>query len=247
MHPVAAAGFAIGRRASTSARGPLPADGGRRGSSSAAGSGPGRDRRRPRRRHGQADAPARADRRAGDRGRAAGGDAARSSRRSTPDAEALDGTAEALPLADGAVDASPCAQAFHWFDLDLALPEIAPGAAPRRAPRPRLEHAATSTTRSRGRSRSCSRRYRAPSPRSRRAAWRAAVEASPLFGPLERRSFAFEQLRDTSDDVVDRVASTSFVAALPPAEREELLVQVRGLATAPRRAVSVSATGPTCL
>ena len=34
-------------------------------------------------------------------------------------------SAEDIPLADRSVDAVIAAQAFHWFDLDLALPEIA--------------------------------------------------------------------------------------------------------------------------
>jgi ubiquinone/menaquinone biosynthesis C-methylase UbiE len=33
--------------------------------------------------------------------------------------------AEEIPLGDGSVDAVIAAQAFHWFDLDKALPEIA--------------------------------------------------------------------------------------------------------------------------
>ena len=33
--------------------------------------------------------------------------------------------AEDIPLGDGSVDAVVAAQAFHWFDLDRALPEIA--------------------------------------------------------------------------------------------------------------------------
>jgi ubiquinone/menaquinone biosynthesis C-methylase UbiE len=34
-------------------------------------------------------------------------------------------SAEEIPLTDGSVDAVIAAQAFHWFDLDRALPEIA--------------------------------------------------------------------------------------------------------------------------
>ena len=43
----------------------------------------------------------------------------------TPGVEALDGTAEAIPLADASVDAVTVAQAFHWFDPVRALAEIA--------------------------------------------------------------------------------------------------------------------------
>ena len=39
-------------------------------------------------------------------------------------AEVLDGTAEEIPLEDGSADAVTVASAFHWFDLDRALPEL---------------------------------------------------------------------------------------------------------------------------
>ena len=42
----------------------------------------------------------------------------------TPDVEALDGTAEAIPLPDGSVDVVTVAQAFHWFRFEEALAEI---------------------------------------------------------------------------------------------------------------------------
>src|SRR6185437_16604561 len=42
-----------------------------------------------------------------------------------PDVPAPAGTAEALPLPDGSVDAVLCGNAMHWFDLDRAGPEIA--------------------------------------------------------------------------------------------------------------------------
>lgn len=42
-----------------------------------------------------------------------------------PDAQALKGTAEEIPLADRSVDAVLVGQAMHWFDLGKAVPEMA--------------------------------------------------------------------------------------------------------------------------
>jgi SAM-dependent methyltransferase len=42
-----------------------------------------------------------------------------------PDAEVLDGVAENIPLDDQSVDTVTVAQAFHWFDFDVAMREIA--------------------------------------------------------------------------------------------------------------------------
>src|SRR5262249_54140245 len=41
-----------------------------------------------------------------------------------PGIELLAGSAEELPLADASVDVATAAQAFHWFDLERALPEL---------------------------------------------------------------------------------------------------------------------------
>jgi SAM-dependent methyltransferase len=45
--------------------------------------------------------------------------------RVVPGVEALPGSAERIPLDDASVDAVFAAQAFHWFDHDRAIPEIA--------------------------------------------------------------------------------------------------------------------------
>ena len=42
-----------------------------------------------------------------------------------PESEAIDGTAEQIPLGVDSVDAAFVAQAFHWFDNEAALTEVA--------------------------------------------------------------------------------------------------------------------------
>lgn len=46
-------------------------------------------------------------------------------RRALPSVRALAGSAEAIPLPDGSVDAVVAGNALHWFDMDVAGPEIA--------------------------------------------------------------------------------------------------------------------------
>ena len=77
-------------------------------------------RRRRRGRHRQVHAPARADGRVARGGRAGRGDAARDS----PACRRRAAAAEALPFADGSLDAITVAQAFHWFDAAGALAEF---------------------------------------------------------------------------------------------------------------------------
>jgi SAM-dependent methyltransferase len=142
-------------------------------------------------------------------------------------AEVLDGTAEAIPLPDGSADVVTVAQALHWFDQERALPEIyrvlRPGGSlvlvwnmrdlddsVQRGVEELLEP------------------IRFDVPGQIAGAWREPLARSELFGPPTVGAFTYEQ-QFTTDDLCDRVASTSFVAALPPVEREELLVRVRAL------------------
>lgn len=41
-----------------------------------------------------------------------------------PTVDAVSGSAEAIPLPDGSVDAVLVGQAFHWFDAERAIPEL---------------------------------------------------------------------------------------------------------------------------
>jgi ubiquinone/menaquinone biosynthesis C-methylase UbiE len=143
-------------------------------------------------------------------------------------ARALDGTAEAIPLAAASTDAVTVAQAFHWFDGGAALAEIhrvlRPGGTlalvwNRRLMDDPLNKAVEELVAP----------YRGHTPALRTGAWRAAFERSELFGPLELQAFPNEQSLD-ADGLVDRVASISFIARLDEAERAEVLRAARALA-----------------
>jgi SAM-dependent methyltransferase len=141
-----------------------------------------------------------------------------------PEIESHGGTAEAIPLADGAVDAVTVAQAFHWFATDEALTEIhrvlAAGGrlalvwnrrdltAPAHAELDRIFG-----------------RYEGDTPRHRDGTWRSVMEASTLFAPVASAELAFEQ-RHGLAGYVERAVSTSFIAALPDAERARVRAEV---------------------
>jgi len=143
-------------------------------------------------------------------------------RERVPEVSAKVATAEEIPANDRSVDVVVVAQAFHWFDHDVALPEIARILKPgghlalvwnffdQRIPWVRRlvnvvgEHSATSHSAS------------------------EALEGHELFEPVERTTFTFWQ--DVNrDTLVDIVASRSYVASLPEAEREAKLDAVRAL------------------
>ncbi|HVU77489.1 MAG TPA: class I SAM-dependent methyltransferase [Gaiellaceae bacterium] len=142
-------------------------------------------------------------------------------------AEAVEGTAEELPFADGSADVVTVAQAFHWFDLDRALPEL------HRVLRPggrlglvwNMRDLADPVQRG---VEDLLAPLRAFTPQQQLGAWREPLRRSPLFGDGEVRRFRYEQ-RFTADDLCARVASTSFVAAMPAVDRDALLARVRAL------------------
>jgi ubiquinone/menaquinone biosynthesis C-methylase UbiE len=144
-----------------------------------------------------------------------------------PGAEQMTGTAEALPLPADSADGITVAQAMHWFDHTRALPEF------RRVLRD--DGALALVWNSRDLDDPLQERLerlladgRSRVPAQLENAWRAPLEASPLFGPLEERRFRFEQ-HFTAEQLCDRVSSTSFVAAMEPERRAQLLERVREL------------------
>ncbi|HEX9765483.1 MAG TPA: methyltransferase domain-containing protein [Nitriliruptorales bacterium] len=146
-----------------------------------------------------------------------------------PEAEALDGTAETIPVASGSVDVVTVAQALHWFDVPAALAEIHRVLRPdgwlalvwnRRLLDEPIHQEVSAIFDP----------YRGATPsHHKHETWSPALQDSPLFEATHERSFANTQELDEGG-LVDRVLSTSFIAALPEDQRQGVEGAVRGLA-----------------
>lgn len=141
-----------------------------------------------------------------------------------PQIQVLNGTAEALPVADASVDVVTVGQAFHWFDGPAALREIrrvlVPGGA--------IGLIWNVMDRRVGwvqRVQEVIHRHRGPNPWYAGHAWRSAFTQDRGFAPLEHRAFTNAQLVEVAG-LVDRVASVSFIATLPDEERAEVITEV---------------------
>jgi SAM-dependent methyltransferase len=140
-----------------------------------------------------------------------------------PRATALAGSAEAIPLPEGTVDAVVCGQAYHWFDRQAALPEIARVLVPGGTFAPVWNL------------------------RDETVAWVAALSAiigsegadlarsdgvgdfGPWFGGTEHGVFE-HSAEITPDGLVDLVMSRSYYLTADDATRAQMVAAVRGLA-----------------
>jgi SAM-dependent methyltransferase len=134
-----------------------------------------------------------------------------------PGLQLLDGSAEAIPLPDGSVDAVTVGQAFHWFDRERALAEL------HRVTRPGGGFALLWNKRL----------YDDPALapleellEGRRPVIGELDYVPGLFGPLEERSFD-EQRRFTADELVAWTSSTSAYLTAKPAEQQEMRDRIR--------------------
>jgi ubiquinone/menaquinone biosynthesis C-methylase UbiE len=142
------------------------------------------------------------------------------------------GTAESIPLDDATVDAVFVGEAFHWFDAERAVPEIARVLRPRGGVAlfsnqwwetdPPVPERALEL-------------LRVPYVASGRAAsvetWRGAFARSP-FEPLRDETFASELTVDP-ETLLSLYQTTSSIAALPDGERAQLVEQLRPLLAGP--------------
>lgn len=142
-------------------------------------------------------------------------------RERAPGARAVVATAEHIPLPSRSADVVVCAQSFHWFDHDVALPEIA------RILRPGGVLALVWNTRDEGIPwvRRLGSIINNP---ENRTGLEAPATQSEHFGFVESRDFRFWQsLR--RDDLFDLVRSRSNIAVMEETERAAVLERVGAL------------------
>ena len=137
-----------------------------------------------------------------------------------PGAVVLAGTAERIPLGDDSVDAVVVAHAWHWFDAALAVPEIArvlvPGGTLSLVWNMRDETELWAAA------------LGAIMHQHSRQAIDASPEIGAPFGPPERMEVRWRQPM-TRQEVIDLVASRSYVITMPDDERARLLADVSEL------------------
>jgi len=143
--------------------------------------------------------------------------------------ERVEGSAEAIPLGGGVADAVVAGSSLHWFELELALPEIhrvlRPGGRfgfgwnhrdDRHPAIARMGEAVYAA------------QARTPGPRWRSRDWPAELTATGLFRDVEQA--LFEHVHALPREALrDHLLSYSGVAGLSEDERRRVLSEVAGL------------------
>jgi ubiquinone/menaquinone biosynthesis C-methylase UbiE len=154
-------------------------------------------------------------------------------RRQVPAADARAGTAEAIPLPDASVDAVFVGQAFHWFRATEAFEEIARVLRPGGGLALMWNQARWTEAELPWVGRFSAlvepRRVAAGPFPSGDDRWKEVLEQSERFAPMQEAWFSHVH-RIGIEDFLALVASWSWIANLPHAERGDLLAEIRQLA-----------------
>jgi SAM-dependent methyltransferase len=153
-------------------------------------------------------------------------------RRGLPSVQALLGRAEAIPLPDASVDAVLAGHSLHWFDMDVAGPEIARVLAPGGILAGLWNVLDTGVDWVAGLERVAG--TAAIGRRDTLSGWRAETAEAHLpnsgvaarFGSPEQAEFAHGQLR-TAESLVASLATKAGMLVMPEEEREATLGRIR--------------------
>lgn len=147
-------------------------------------------------------------------------------RETVPQVEALDGTAEAIPLENSSVDAVVAGQAFHWFRGPEALTEIARVLRRegrlglvwnRREPDDPAQAAIVALID----------RYHRDAPFHPDGSWRQAFHRAPFDLDAETEVRQTQSL--PNEALIDLVGSLSSIAVLPAEEQREAFAEIGDL------------------
>lgn len=164
-------------------------------------------------------------------------------RRALPDARALQGSAEAIPLPETSFDAVLAGNALHWFDMAVAGPEIARVLVPGGILAGLWNVMDDEVDWVAGLARVSG--SAAIGPRDTPASWRAETADAHLsktggearFGFPQQATFPHGQRR-TADSLVATLATRAGMLVMPEREREATLSRIRAfLASRPETAV----------
>jgi SAM-dependent methyltransferase len=159
-------------------------------------------------------------------------------RAQVPTVDARAGTAEAIPAADGSVDAVFVGEAFHWFRTAEASREIARVLSPAGGlallwNRAHWSEEELPWLTAFGELLQPYRQAAGPFP-AEAEPWKSVLQATGAFAPLSSAEVDHVQT-SSPDDVVALVASWSWIANLPDGERAEVLRRVGELVGPQRR------------
>lgn len=145
-----------------------------------------------------------------------------------PGVRALPGTAATMPLEAGSADALVCAQAFHWFATAAALAEI------HRVLRPGGQLGLVWNVRDESVDWVAAiteiiTPHEGDAPRFYKGDWRRPFESQHLFGELHLTSFGHVHVGSAQEVIIDRILSTSFIAALAAPDKARVRAQLQTL------------------